>query len=312
MPVAGLPDAVMGATQPIGERSVSPLVDHGRENAPVSNPDNEPPVGQPESADDPFAPKSEARRFELARSLIDEVGKTLSLPGRAIGEVAGVIPAWRRHTAGEPRWAVTAGIGVAITLQLLLPHHYVVPPFWLFPGLGAVLVLGLLFANPRHIDRRTPALRASSIALIVTMSLANAGSAIRLIVALVEGTTTENPTELLLCGGAIWAVNIIVFALWYWELDRGGPADRANAVRPYPDLLFPQMTSPELAPPDWEPFFFDYVYMSFTNAAAFSPTDVLPMARWAKLTMMIQSIVSLATVVLVIARVINIIPNRGV
>jgi len=181
-----------------------------------------------------------------------------------------------------------------------------VPPFWLFPALGAVLVVGLLIANPRRIDHRTPLLRAASIALIVTMSFANAGSAVRLIVALVRGTATERSTELLLCGGAVWAVNVIVFALWYWELDRGGPADRANAVRPYPDLLFSQMTSPELAPPDWEPFFFDYLYLSFTNAAAFSPTDVLPMARWAKLTMMIQSIVSLAVVILVIARVVNI------
>ncbi len=69
---------------------------------------------------------------------------------------------------------------------------------------------------------------------------------------------------------------MIVFGLWYWQFDRGGPVDRAAAIQPYPDLLFPQMTSPDLAPPDWEPGFVDYLYVSFTNATAFSPTDVCP------------------------------------
>jgi uncharacterized membrane protein len=97
-----------------------------------------------------------------------------------------------------------------------------------------------------------------------------------------------------------------VFALWYWELDRGGPAARATAPRPYPDFLFPQMQSPELAPDNWEPSFTDYLYVSFTNATAFSPTDVMPLSRWAKLTMMLHSMVSVVTVALVIARAVNI------
>ena len=99
---------------------------------------------------------------------------------------------------------------------------------------------------------------------------------------------------------------MIVFALWYWEFDRGGPAARALGTDPYPDFLFVQMTSPKLAPPDWEPAFADYLYLAFTNAAAFSPTDVMPLSRWAKLAMTVQSAISILTVALIVARAVNI------
>jgi uncharacterized membrane protein len=107
-------------------------------------------------------------------------------------------------------------------------------------------------------------------------------------------------------GAAIWLTNVIVFALWYWEFDRGGPVARALARKPLPDFQFVQMQSPELAHPDWEPAFMDYLYLSFTNATAFSPTDVLPLSRWAKATMLLQSAISLVTVALVIARAVNV------
>jgi len=97
--------------------------------------------------------------------------------------------------------------------------------------------------------------------------------------------------------------------LWYWHFDRGGPVDRAQGTAEYPDLLFPQMQDRSLAPPDWDTGFVDYFYVSFTNAAAFSPTDVLPLKRWAKLTMLVQSVVSLMTIALVIARAVNILKN---
>jgi uncharacterized membrane protein len=99
---------------------------------------------------------------------------------------------------------------------------------------------------------------------------------------------------------------VIVFALWYWELDRGGPAARAAARKVHPDFLFPQMTTPELVDPDWEPEFVDYLFLAFTNATAFSPTDTMPMSRWAKLAMMAQASVSVVVVALVIARAVNI------
>jgi uncharacterized membrane protein len=169
-----------------------------------------------------------------------------------------------------------------------------------------LLGLGLSVAHPRRITRHSPQLRLISILLIGVITLANAGSAGRLINALLQSRVTESATTLLLTGGAIWLTNVIVFGMWYWNLDRGGPAARALALNPYPDFLFPQMTAPDLAPADWQPQFFDYLYVSFTNAAAFSPTDTLPLAQWAKVTMMIQSIVSLGTLVLVIARAVNI------
>jgi uncharacterized membrane protein len=104
----------------------------------------------------------------------------------------------------------------------------------------------------------------------------------------------------------VYFTNLIAFGLWYWELDRGGPAARAHGVKAYPDFLFPQMSTPDLAPAEWEPAFIDYLYVSFTNATAFSPTDVMPLTRWAKLTMALQSAVALVVVAMVIARAVNI------
>jgi len=99
---------------------------------------------------------------------------------------------------------------------------------------------------------------------------------------------------------------VLIFALWYWELDRGGPADRCHAVRMYPDFLFPQLQQPDLAPADWKPSFTDYLYLSLTNAISFAASDVTPLTRWAKMMMMLQSAVSVAAIALVVARAVNI------
>ncbi len=217
-----------------------------------------------------------------------------------------LLPAWRQVTQGEPRWPVSLAVAAAIAMQVSLPDRVATQPRWLLPALAALLLIALIVTNPRRITRRSPVLRSGSMALIGVISLANAWSAARLIAGLIHGGTWPDAGPLLLAGAAIWLTNIIVFALWYWELDRGGPAARATAPRPYPDFLFPQMQSPELAPADWEPLFSDYLYVSFTNATAFSPTDVMPLSRWAKLTMMLHSMVSVMTVALVIARAVNI------
>jgi uncharacterized membrane protein len=216
-------------------------------------------------------------------------------------------PAWRRVTQGEPRWQVSLATIAAIGLQLALPDHLVLlHPVWLLPTLQGALFVVLLAANPRRIDRQSRTVRGVSLTLIAAISLANMWSAGRLIDGLVHGAEGENAGPLLVTGSAIWLTNIIVFGLWYWEFDRGGPVARMNATHKYPDFQFVQMTSPELAPPHWEPMFPDYLYLSFTNAAAFSPTDVMPLSRWAKMLMLLQSVVSLATVALVIARAVNI------
>ncbi|HJY94130.1 MAG TPA: hypothetical protein VJ371_04205, partial [Streptosporangiaceae bacterium] len=219
----------------------------------------------------------------------------------------GFVPAWRRPTEGEARWQVSLAVAVAVALQFPLPGRLVLlHPDWLLPALEGLLLLALVTANPRRINRESRALRLLGLTLAAILSLANAFSVVQLIIGLVNGTMGNTAGPLLVTGGAIWLTNIIVWGLWYWEFDRGGPVARANADRMYPDFLFAQMTSPHLAPPDWEPAFADYLYLSFTNAAAFSPTDVLPLSRWAKMGMTAQASVSIVTVALVVARAVNI------
>ncbi|HEY2815468.1 MAG TPA: hypothetical protein VGJ03_18545 [Acidimicrobiales bacterium] len=216
-----------------------------------------------------------------------------------------LVPAWRRVTRGEPRWPVAIGVLCAIGMQLALPERVTFRNQWVLVAVELAMLAVLVAANPGRIELPARWLRRVSMALIATISAANVLSAGRLIASLLRGGE-ENAGPLLLIGGAIWLTNVIAFSLWYWELDRGGPVARVQATRPYADFLFPQMQSPELAPPDWEPAFVDYLYVSFTNATAFSPTDVLPLTRWTKLTMLFQSAISLTTVALVIARAVNI------
>lgn len=220
------------------------------------------------------------------------------------------VPAWRRATRDESRWAVSVAVAVAILIQLALPQRLAVRPGWLLPALEAALLVGLLIglraANQAGARPGSRRLRTASLALAAVVSLANGWAAARLVWGLVHGTEGTGAMPLLVTAGGIWATNVIVFALWYWEWDRGGPASRARGQRQYPDFLFSQMQSPDSAPPDWEPAFVDYLYLSFTNSTAFSPTDVLPMTRWAKMLMLLQSAVSLVTVVLVVARAVNI------
>jgi uncharacterized membrane protein len=218
--------------------------------------------------------------------------------------------AWRGVTSEEPRFQVTVAIVTAIGLMLALPSRVASHPRWVLPGLAVLLLIGVFVARTARFERRTRVLRVASLSLIAVMSLSNATSGARLIVDLVRGQGNTTPVQLLLTGGAIWLTNVIVFGVWYWEFDRGGPIQRAAGTQPYPDFMFPQMTSPELAPADWEPGFVDYLYMSFTNAMAFSPTDVMPMTRWAKLTMLMQSLISVVTLLLVIARAVNILKTH--
>jgi hypothetical protein len=241
-------------------------------------------------------------RKELLK-VVDQAAVRLQAAGRA-----------RLHRQGkaESRWPVTAAVIVAIVLQSILPAKLVLVVHranlhLVLLGLEMALVIALSAANPWRIERRSRPIRAASITLIVLITAANAVSAGLLVRAILSGHALT-PTELLLAGAAIWGTNVIAFALWYWEFDRGGPVARLEGRAPFPDLLFVQMTTPELTPPGWGPQFVDYLYMSFTNATAFSPTDVMPLARWAKLTMLVQSGVSLALGALVIARAVNILP----
>lgn len=220
------------------------------------------------------------------------------------------VPAWQRRTQGESRWPVTVTTAVGIALQVAVPGRLLlVSPSWVLPAVQGVLLIALVAANPHRIDRQSTVLRSLALMLAALLSLANGWSVARLAVDIVDGSGNLMAGRLLITGGAIWLTNVVVFALWYWEFDRGGPVARALGIKHYPDFQFVQMVSPpELVPPSWEPAFTDYLYLAFTNAAAFSPTDVLPMSRWAKLAMTVQSLISIVTVALVVSRAINILP----
>ena len=225
--------------------------------------------------------------------------------GKPEGAADQSMPAWRRRTQGEPRWPASLAVVLAAALQISLPARLTLQPRFLLPALELLLLVGLIIANPVNFTREGRFLRAASITLIGVISASNAWIIVREVELLVAGKE-HDAVRLLTTGAGVWVVNVLLFALWYWELDRGGPAARTHGVECYPDFLFPQMSSPDLAHPDWEPIFVDYLYVSFTNATAFSPTDVMPLSRSAKVAMALQSTVALVTLALVIARAINV------
>ena len=211
----------------------------------------------------------------------------------------------------EPRWpiAVTLGffVAVSITLRIAVPNRSSLGPDWLIPGIEIGLLVLLILADPAHISGRRRWLRRAAIALVVLLAGAALAATVRLIVDLVQGgTVTDSASDLLASGAVIWLGNVLVFSLFYWLLDSGGPLARYRGEHDYPDFAFTQQMSPELAPPGWRAQYVDYLILGLTTSTAFSPTDVMPMARWAKLTMALQSLISLTVVGLVIARAVNV------
>ena len=215
-------------------------------------------------------------------------------------------PAWNRVTEGERRIQVALVVAVMIFLQVRLPERFTMIGWWVLPAIEVGLLVTLLILDPGRISRTERRLRLLSLGYVAVASLANGWAAVTLVLGLVRGTEGRSAESLLTVGGNIWLTNVLIFAIWYWDLDRGGPAARAQALRTTPDFVFPQMTSPELAKPDWTPQFGDYLYLAFTNATAFSPTDVLPYSRWSKQAMALQSAISLIVGALIIARAVNI------
>jgi hypothetical protein len=222
------------------------------------------------------------------------------------------LPAWRRRTKGELRWPVTVTLCGVAALQTFVPDKLqLVKPSWALPTAMGALMIVLISANPQRIDRQSSLMRSVSLILGALLTLANGWSVGRLAVDITQGRQGQDAGQLLVTGALIWITNVSVFALWYWEFDRGGPAARAlNIGNRLPDFQFPQMVSPpEMVSKDWEPIFVDYLYLAFTNATAFSPTDVMPMSRWAKGAMTLQSVISIITLALVISRAVNIFPS---
>jgi uncharacterized membrane protein len=215
------------------------------------------------------------------------------------GGFLGVVDRWL------PFWEPQVVVACAIALQLSLSEQVTVGPNWLLPALEGALLIGLMVASPHPNVRYSPVRRRVAIGMIGFVSAANIVSLVLLSHKLLNGGK-ENGHQLILSGVVLWATNVLLFGLWYWEVDRGGPVARARHERETPDFLFPQMTSPDFAPRGWMPQLIDYLYVSLTNATAFSPTDTMPLTPAAKWLMSTQSIVSLITVGLVVARAVNI------
>ncbi len=208
---------------------------------------------------------------------------------------------------GESRWPMAAAVVALIVLTILLPREQRVLPAWVLPVVEGILLLALIVGDPGAIDRRSKVLRGLSIVLVAILVMSALVATVRLIDVLITGgQQTNSASDLLEAGSIVWIANILAFALAYWELDCGGAAARAHRTREHADFAFPQQMNPELAPVHWRPQFVDYLYLAFTTATAFSPTDAMPIAPWAKLAMIVQSLVSLAILGLVIARAVNV------
>ena len=163
-------------------------------------------------------------------------------------------------------------------------------PRWLMPAVSGALLVVLIGLHPHRMHQQSMSGRVVGLILLAVLAFANVTAGIRLVSQILgRKRGSSDPLHLIMSGASIWITNVIVFGLLYWAFDRGGPALRALGTRQYTDFQFPQMADPTSAPPGWEPTLLDYLYLAFTNATAFSPTDVMPLTRPAKMTMMVQS-----------------------
>jgi len=208
---------------------------------------------------------------------------------------------------GESRWPVVVAAVVVVILPFLMPEKFTPGPVWLVPAIESGLLVAMLVADPGRIDRHSARIHALRLAFVALLALGAAVAVGNLTVEILDGgKIVEEPIDLLWAAVLVFTDIVIAFAFLYWELADGGPGYRANHPVPHPDLAFPQHTSPELAPPGWRPVFVDYLYLSLTNSIAFSPTDTMPLAHWAKLVMGIQSAAALVLVGLVVAQAVNV------
>jgi uncharacterized membrane protein len=204
-----------------------------------------------------------------------------------------------------PAAALLVFMGLNIALRVWLPHGGAVRAPWLVPAIESVLLVVLLGSDPNRLAKRTRSLRRLSVTLVVVLVAAALWATVVLVYDLIKGSgVTQSPSKLLASGAVVWLGNNLAFALLYWLLDSGGPIARLRNPAPL-DFAFTQQMSPELAPSGWRPVFLDYLHLGFTNATAFSPTDVMPLTHRAKYTMLVQSTVALALFGLIVARAVN-------
>jgi hypothetical protein len=210
---------------------------------------------------------------------------------------------------GESRWppvvALLVYMALNVGVRIWLRGHSPVHVPWLIPSVEGVLLGVLLLGDPGRLARRTPWVRRIVLSIVVLLVVAALWATALLVYDLIEAKgVTKSPRELLASGALVWLGNNLSFALLYWLMDSGGPIARARNAMPV-DFAFTQQMSPELAPAGWRPVFLDYLHLGFTNATAFSPTDVMPLTHRAKYTMLVQSTVALALFGLIVARAVN-------
>lgn len=210
-----------------------------------------------------------------------------------------------RVERGDPYWPAQLAVALAIALNLGLPEKITVTPTWLLPAVEAVLLLALVVLAPRRVTAHSARRRRLSLVVVGLVSLASVVSLALLAKHLIDGGD-EDGGRLLLSGLMLWVTNVLLFAVWYWELDAGGPAARFLGPEGMADFQFPQTGSRQPALERWRPGFLDYLYTSLTNSTAFSPTDTMPLTHTAKIVMGLQSVAALATLGLVVARAVNI------
>ena len=215
----------------------------------------------------------------------------------------------------EPRWPATVAVLVAMALYATLPATVIageqIGTFFRFfvPALELALLIPLAVTAPHRMAIESGRRRKAALVMTAIVSFANITALVCLIAVLLNPDSSIHGRDLLAAAAQIWITNVIAFALWYWELDGGGPPARFREPNAQRDFAFPQMTDPDVSPESWYPRFLDYLYVSYTNATAFSPTDTMPLTHWAKLLMLVQSSASIVTLLLVGARAVNILSS---
>lgn len=214
-----------------------------------------------------------------------------------------------QQALGESRWppaaALVVYIAFTVTARLWLPGESAVRVPWLVPSLEVALLVALVAGDPARLARRTRWMHRIAVGIVVVLVAAALWATALLVYDLIKGEgVSQSPTKLLASGALVWVGNNLSFGLLYWFMDGGGPIARSRDSTPV-DFAFTQQLSPEIAPPGWRPVFLDYLHLGFTNATAFSPTDVMPLSLRAKYTMLVQSTVALALFGLVVARAVN-------
>jgi hypothetical protein len=210
----------------------------------------------------------------------------------------------------EPRWPPALAILVVLSLLAALPGHVEVMPVWV--SYLAALAVMVPMAAVRLTGGNTLwlGIERTMIILLAAAYVANTIAELADMIGVITlHPSGNNAFSLLSSSVAIWVANVLTFSLLYWQIDRGGPYARASNSSAKPDWVFPQPATPEDLPPDWRPLFLDYLYLGYNTATAFSPTDALPLTHRAKMLMMIESTISLLTMVIILSRAINIIPS---